>query len=191
MRDTADVVMCHDLQDRECVDEMLALDSVRVKLSKRKLRLERCKTSAAKAAAVYKAAKEAAQTARKDKMIAERKALNRGIFDSKKLPNIPFVKLNQAPRPDIGDQLKDLSKDERKNLKSADDERLARRLNKKNSKRQEIKIEKQKEILDRRIKSAGGSSYKSRVDPAKEGMKRSKRMRSDNAVFAKNKKKTS
>lgn len=177
-------------QDRECVDEMLALDSVRVKLSKRKLRLERCKTSAAKAAAVYKAAKEAAQTARKDKMIAERKALNRGIFDSKKLPNIPIVKLQQ-PRPDIGEQLKELSKDERKSLKSADDERLARRLNKKNSKRQEIKIEKQKEILDRKIKSAGGSNYKARIDPAKEGMKRSKRMRSDNAVFAKNKKKTS
>lgn len=174
-------------KDRECVDEMLAIDSIRVKLSKRKLRLERCKTSSAKAAAANKAAKEAAQVARKDKLISERKALTRGSFDANQLPLVPKVKA--APRPDIGDELKNLSKDERKALKSADDERLARRLEKKNLKRQSIKIEKQKEFLDQKIKSAGGSSYKARIDPAKEGMKRSKRMRSDKAVFAKNKKK--
>jgi len=180
------------MQDRECVDEMLALDSIRVKLSKRKLRLERCKTSSAKASAAYKAAKEAAQQARKEKLISDRKALNtpsrRGTFDSSKLPIVPKMR---EQRPDIGEQLKNLSKDERKSLKSNDDERNIRRLEKKNAKRQEIRIEKQKEVLDKKIKSAGGSNYKSRIDPAKEGMKRSKRMRSDNAVFAKNKKKSS
>lgn len=208
-RHTFTLTMLHrmTLQDRECVDEMLALDSVRVKLSKRKLRLERCKTSSAKAAAANKAAKEAAHAARKDKASLDRRnssqanassssatssTTRRGPFDAKNLPAVPSMKprVKATPRPDIGEQLKDLSKDERKVLKSGDDERLARRLNKKQAKREAIKIEKQKEALDKRIKTAGGSSYKARIDPAKDGMKRSKRMRSDKAVFAKNKKKT-
>lgn len=165
---------------------MLALDSTRVKLSKRKLRLERCKTSSAKAAAAAKAAKEAAYVARKEKQTADRKTRS-AQFDASKLPSVPSIP--KAPRPDIGEQLKSLSKEERKALKSSDDDRLTRRLEKKQAKREAIKLEKQKEVLDRKVKSAGGSSYKARVDPAKEGM-RKKRMRSDNAVFAKNRKKT-
>lgn len=184
------------LQDRECVDEMLAFDSTRVKLSKRKLRLERCKTMSAKAAAANKAAKEAAQAARKEKQspASDKKNANtsatRGSFNAKNFPPVPATIKPKAPRPDIGDQLKTLSKEERKALKQSDDERLARRLEKKQAKREQIKIEKQKEILDRKVKSAGGSAYKARIDPAKEGMlKKNKRMRSDNAVFAKNRKK--
>jgi nucleolar protein 12 len=163
---------------------MLALDGTRVKLSKRKLRLERCKSAAAKALAAHKAAKEAALREKAEARTKDRRAANKTPIGFRKPVVVPT-------RPDIGDQLKDLPKSDRKALKSSDDERLARRLAKKNSKRQEIGMIKAKEALDRRVKTAGGGGVGMRPkSAAKEGAKRKTRSRSDNLVFKKNTKKT-
>ncbi|KAF5315204.1 hypothetical protein D9619_007095 [Psilocybe cf. subviscida] len=96
--------------DRECVDEVLALEETKLKFAKRKLRVQRCKTAPG----------------------------------GKNAPNVNNDKRDKskskAPRPTVivpkgdprlGEKLHGLPKEERKQLKSADADRVARRLAKK------------------------------------------------------------
>lgn len=180
-------------QDRECVDEMLALDAQRVRLSKRKLRLERCKSlsaaaaakKAAEAASARAAAAEARERARKDKRSADAAA-------RRAAPRIDLSEL-PAPRPDIGESLRELSKEDRKALKESDAERAARRLEKKSRARLTMKMEKQKEVLDKRLKLAGkgGSAESKKFKAGKNdgGKSKKTRTRSDAMIKKKNTKK--
>ncbi|KAH7915476.1 hypothetical protein BJ138DRAFT_1141845 [Hygrophoropsis aurantiaca] len=98
--------------DRACVDEILALEEGKVKFAKRKLRVQRCKTLPG-TSLEYKAA------------------------PSSKGPNsIATSAISQpitVPKgdPTLGTKLAHLSKEERKQAKSSDTDRLARRLAKK------------------------------------------------------------
>ncbi|KAM0787423.1 hypothetical protein ACM66B_003505 [Microbotryomycetes sp. NB124-2] len=139
------------LKDDTCVDELLALpDGKKLKVSKRKVRLERCKTQVAAARA--KAAAASRQT----------KGLPMSKKASTKGPAAPPAVLSASPangsrrqavtiknrdpsattsRPVANEvvqkkaeQLSTLSKEDRKALKSTDAERLARRAQKKQAK---------------------------------------------------------
>lgn len=101
--------------DRESVDEVIALPSTKLKFAKRPIRVQQCKTL------------PGAQ---------KRPVLSAVPAGSKKAPK----KLRTAPavmpkgNPELGEKLKNLSKDERKAAKASDAERLARRLAKKQAK---------------------------------------------------------
>lgn len=197
-------------QDRECVDEMLALEPSRVKLSKRKLRMERCNTTkqAKKAAAAgakggkasnlpSKAADKAERQALKQKEKLQKGTAGQGsrptpAAGTPALPNINLAE-PMEPRPDHGEELKGLSKEDRKALKASDAERLQRRLEKKQRNRLSIKEAKSKELIDKKLKFAndgrkvGGTSGPKTTGA--EGKKKS-RIRSDKAIVKKNTKKT-
>lgn len=99
-----------EIQDRECVDEVLALEEQKLKFAKRKLRVQRCKSlPGAKVAVDAKTHPKAANTQRS--------------------APVPIV----IPKgdPALGDRLAHLSKDARKQAKSSDADRVARRLAKK------------------------------------------------------------
>lgn len=96
--------------DRECVDEVLALEEQKLKFAKRKLRVQRCKSlPGAKVAVDAKTHPKAANTPRS--------------------APVPIV----IPKgdPALGERLAHLSKDARKQAKSIDADRVARRLAKK------------------------------------------------------------
>ncbi|KAK4056012.1 Nucleolar protein 12 [Microbotryomycetes sp. JL221] len=140
------------MKDDTCVDELLALpDGKKLKVSKRKVRLERCKTQVAAARA-----KAAAQT-RQTKGLPRDKnksSSNFGARDSRKPAAPPAVlstssssgRANKSHRDstvhNIGnesaqkkaEQLASLPKEERKAVKASDAERLQRRAQKKQAK---------------------------------------------------------
>lgn len=100
-------------QDRECVDEILALEPGKLKFAKRKLRVERCK-------------------------VLPRSLNSRGPHTPTPAPSrSPRPSTKVAPttvpkgNPNLGAQLAHLPKDERKAAKAVDPERVARRLAKK------------------------------------------------------------
>ncbi|KAH7923351.1 hypothetical protein BV22DRAFT_1036440 [Leucogyrophana mollusca] len=99
--------------DRACVDEILALEESKVKFAKRKLRVQRCKT------------------------LPGTSDDNKAASSSSKSPRtIPTPTISQPmslPKgdPALGTKLAHLSKEERKQVKSSDADRLARRLAKK------------------------------------------------------------
>ncbi|KIJ64663.1 hypothetical protein HYDPIDRAFT_90009, partial [Hydnomerulius pinastri MD-312] len=94
--------------DRTCVDEILALDQGKLKFAKRKLRVQRCKTtpgaSAVKGTSPVKTPQATGRTP------------------------VPVVPKGD---PSLGEKLASLSKEERKQAKAADADRLARRMAKK------------------------------------------------------------
>jgi len=98
--------------DKDCVDEILAMDATRVKFAKRKLRVERCKSvpgTALKIKSTPAAAKGAPA------------------------PKAPRPEPVVVPKgdPALGERLAHLSKEDRKSAKSKDADRVARRLAKK------------------------------------------------------------
>ncbi|KAH9480621.1 Nucleolar protein 12 [Psilocybe cubensis] len=86
--------------DRECVDEILALEETKLKFAKRKLRVQRCK-------------------------IGGKQAPQSKAFSTATAIEIP------KGDPRLGERLHGLPKEERKQLKSSDADRVARRLAKK------------------------------------------------------------
>jgi nucleolar protein 12 len=98
-----------DQQDRESVEELLAMDEKKFRFAKRPLRVQPCKTLPLGARSTP--AESAAQKTRT-------------------LPKGPVPKGN----PKLGDAIKDLSKEERKMYKATDADRQARRMAKKKSK---------------------------------------------------------
>ncbi|KAJ8521664.1 hypothetical protein ONZ45_g1664 [Pleurotus djamor] len=96
--------------ERECVDELLALEEGKLKFAKRKLRVQRCKViPGTNAKSPSKAGVE--KVAGPSKPVA--------------IPSIP------KGDPRFGEKLVNLSKDERKKVKASDADRVARRLAKK------------------------------------------------------------
>ncbi|WRT65707.1 uncharacterized protein IL334_002654 [Kwoniella shivajii] len=111
--------------DRESVDEILALDSQKIKFAKRYLRVQPCKTLPTNKTlnnTIKSIASSATSTSFKtDKKAAKPKSYSRS---------------GPVPKgdPKLGEKIKDLSKDERKVFKSSDADRQARRLAKKKAK---------------------------------------------------------
>ncbi|KAH9999636.1 hypothetical protein BJV74DRAFT_709618, partial [Russula compacta] len=103
--------------DRECVDEILALEPGKLKFAKRKLRVERCKTLPSSLNAL------------------RNRDPHPSIVAPTRSARPPSTKLTPTTvpkgNPDLGVQLAHLSKAERKAAKAADPERVARRLSKK------------------------------------------------------------
>ncbi|TFK33036.1 hypothetical protein BDQ12DRAFT_691735 [Crucibulum laeve] len=96
--------------DRECVDEILALEEEKLKFAKRKLRVQRCKSLPGGAS------------------VASRKVATEAKGPKPRGAPVPII-----PRgnPLLGEKLAHLPKDERKQIKSTDADRVARRLAKK------------------------------------------------------------
>ncbi|KAF7967612.1 hypothetical protein HWV62_33661 [Athelia sp. TMB] len=100
--------------DRECVDEILSMEETKLKFAKRKLRVQRCKTLTA-------ASKPKTTPNPKAPAIAKARAPATAIA----IPSVP------KGDPNLGEKLAHLAKDERKQIKSSDADRVARRLAKK------------------------------------------------------------
>jgi len=113
--------------DANSVDEVLGLERP-LKVSKRKVRLERCKSTVA-------AARSKARTnARAEAAVAQAEAASKRQKDRK--PKRADKHAQAAPvDPELAEKLRGMSKDERKALKSTDETRLARRSDKKVQKR--------------------------------------------------------
>lgn len=149
-------------QDRQCVDEILALEQDKLKFAKRKLRVQRCKTlPGSRAATVHQAP---ASESRKAK-----------------------TAIVQLPKGDplLGDKLAHLSKDERKKVKSSDADRVARRLAKKKA-RMALGTS-VKRVGEDRDRVRRPSSLNKAGAPPKNEKKR--RVRSDNSIAKRNGKK--
>lgn len=95
-------------QDRTCVDEILALEPGKLKFAKRKLRVQRCRQVA---------------SATPVKSVPPSKP----IQTSNRVPVPPVPKGD----PSLGEKLVKLTKEERKRVKAADADRVARRVAKK------------------------------------------------------------
>lgn len=106
-------------QDRECVDEVLALDESKLKFAKRKLRVQRCKILPGSSAASRVRSVVGADSS----------------SHSSSRPGVPVVPISQPsiPKgdPSLGSKLAHLPKDQRKQIKSSNTDRVARRLAKK------------------------------------------------------------
>ncbi|KAK2463388.1 hypothetical protein APHAL10511_004614 [Amanita phalloides] len=122
--------------DRECVDEILALEEGKLKFAKRKLRAQKCKTIRGASistkqltADTHKSGKATPLSLSKSKsqqLQTKKSASKQGQLAQ---PPKPFV----IPKGDplLGDKLAHLSKEKRKQAKAADADRVARRLAKK------------------------------------------------------------
>jgi len=99
------------VQDRESVDELLAMDFAKLKFAKKPLRVQPCKTLPPPS--------------------STRPA--KSTTSDSKAPKAKPVKPASIPKgdPKLGEKLKGLSKEERKVAKSADADRQARRMAKK------------------------------------------------------------
>lgn len=99
------------IQDRESVEELLAMDESKFRFAKKKLRVQPCKTLPAKPR-------------------PDRNAAANGK-DQTKTASTPRPAFIPKGNPKLGEAIKDLSKEERKVYKSTDADRQARRLAKK------------------------------------------------------------
>jgi len=110
--------------DRECVDEILAMEENKLKFAKRKLRVQRCKT--------LPGARSSTNTGPKSP------APSRSRAPATPIPSIP------KGNPALGSILAHLPKDERKQIKASDADRVARRLAKKKARnvlaKQDVKL---------------------------------------------------
>ena len=150
-------------QDRACVDELLALEETKLKFAKRKLRVQRCKTlpsSTTKSPVTASAPKH------------------------KEAPTAIVIPKGD---PLLGEKLAGLSKDERKERKSTDVDRVARRLAKKKARMALTSVKSQGKDRER-IRKMIGQRKSSSGSGKKDGRPR-KRIRSVESVAKKNTKK--
>lgn len=103
------------MQDRECVDEVLAMEESKLKFAKRKLRVQRCKR-------IPEGLKHDLAHSTVVKSHAKSKPSSNHLAGSIIIPK---------GDPSLGRKLAGLSKEERKKLKLKDPDRKARRLAKK------------------------------------------------------------
>jgi nucleolar protein 12 len=108
-------ILINLLQDRECVDEVLAMEESKLKFAKRKLRVQRCKR-------IPEGLKNGVAHSTATKSQAKSKQTS-----SRSTGDIVVPKGD----PSLGMKLAGLSKEERKKLKSMDSDRKTRRLAKK------------------------------------------------------------
>ncbi|KAG6856357.1 hypothetical protein H0H87_005344 [Tephrocybe sp. NHM501043] len=159
--------------DHECVDEVLALEPLRLKFAKRKLRVQRCRTLPGSSASTRQA------TASK----------------AKETPNAAAAKRPEPiviPKgdPSLGEKLAHLPKEARKQYKSADADRVARRLAKKKARMTMPGVKVQGKDRDReRVRkggAGGGGAAKQKKVVSKKG-----RVRSEKSLEKRNGKKAS
>ncbi|KAI0372262.1 hypothetical protein BV20DRAFT_964390 [Pilatotrama ljubarskyi] len=142
--------------DRECVDEILALEEGKLKFAKRKLRVQRCKTlPGGPKLTAAKAIRGAASSSksRPGALASQAGRPNAGSSSSrpKSFPLVPA----RVPKgnPELGAKLAHLPKEERKRAKATDPDRVARRLAKKRA----------KALAEKGVKARGGEKERERV----------------------------
>ena len=176
------------VQDRECVDEILALEEGKLKFAKRKLRVQRCKTIPGSSlptkqltAETHKANKAKAQSQSKSKSQPPQQTKKASKQGQPVQPPKPIIVPKGDPK--LGDKLAHLPKDERKRAKAADADRVARRLAKK----------KARMAMGRKDNDQASSDGKKRVRVRKsaksEPKKKKGRMRSEASISKLNAKK--
>lgn len=160
-------------QDRECVDEVLALEQDRLKFAKRKLRVQRCKT--------LPGAPKLKFAGQKSPGAPQQKSRGDGPARSQTKPPVPI----HVPKgdPSLGTKIASLSKEERKKVKSTDADRVARRLAKKKAKALAEKGVKAKETVRERVRKRPQDKKGAAPEKGK------KRVRSDRALSKMNTKK--
>ena len=149
-------------QDRACVDELLALEETKLKFAKRKLRVQRCK--------ILPSSTKSSVTAA-----------------APKHKEAPAAIVIPKGDPLLGEKLAGLSKDERKQRKSTDVDRVARRLAKKKARMALTSVKSQGKDRERIRKMTG--QHKSSSGSGKKDGKARKRIRSAESVAKKNTKK--
>ncbi|CEL60425.1 Ser/Thr-rich protein T10 in DGCR region OS=Mus musculus GN=T10 PE=2 SV=1 [Rhizoctonia solani AG-1 IB] len=117
--------------DRASVDEILALEPGTIKLAKRKLRVQRCKT--VPGVSLPKTKVPFPEDKVKDPKKASKGDSNQKSDRQKGRPTTSKPALPRAD-PNLGERIRSLSKEERKSVKASDADRLARRLAKKKAK---------------------------------------------------------
>ncbi|KAI0250990.1 hypothetical protein BJV78DRAFT_1127163 [Lactifluus subvellereus] len=159
--------------DRECVDEILALEPGKLKFAKRKLRVDRCKTLPRSSKTPGPSNPRAAAT---PSTIAPSRSARPPTNPT---PTAVLPKGN----PDLGAQLAHLSKAERKAAKAVDAERVARRLAKKKA-RNTLRVPEQKKDRMRVRKNTAEHKNTGAAAPQKKS-----RVRSERSVARRNTKK--
>ncbi|GAA6022370.1 hypothetical protein JCM11491_003238 [Sporobolomyces phaffii] len=154
------------LTDEQCVDELLALPPGKnLKISKRKVRLERCKTSAAAARSKASARSNASGAAAAPPKPGSAKAAAGG-GPRRAVPIAAPRDPSARHRPStsasehqakLADALAKLEPDERKKIKAIDPERLARRAEKKKQKVLSERFERKQANLAKKGGSAAGA----------------------------------
>jgi nucleolar protein 12 len=119
-------------QSPECVDELLALEPAKLKLSSRKLRLERCQSSVK-----AKAIKQKESSSQKGDGDVKRQKAKR-TPSSTTSANVAATSSADAAK--FAEELAKLPKEQRKAIKANDEKRLARRLAKKKAKGEKAKV---------------------------------------------------
>ncbi|OCB88138.1 hypothetical protein A7U60_g4766 [Sanghuangporus baumii] len=155
--------------DRDCVDEVLAVEAEKLKFAKRTLRVQRCKTlpTAGPKPSTNKQAPS-------EKEIPHASTKTRSPAVSRSLPK---------GDPALGERLAGLPKEARKLAKATDPTRVARRLAKKKA-RMELE---QTENSSKRLRERKDKKVKSAVNTGRKGKK--KRERSERNLERKNVKK--
>ncbi|WVO18633.1 hypothetical protein L204_106352 [Cryptococcus depauperatus] len=150
--------------DQESVEEILALDSKKIKFAKRYLRVQPCKTlpSSNTLNNAIKKVAAGSLSSSKDK-IKKKKVTRVGVIPK--------------GDPALGEKLKELSKEERKAAKSSDTDRLARRLAKKQAK---LAMDKNKERS--RVKLSLTKAEKEKTNAAKKPKAKKGKKRAPGAI---------
>ncbi|KAG5642548.1 hypothetical protein DXG03_002587 [Asterophora parasitica] len=161
-------------QDRESVDEVLAMEPVKLKFAKRKLRVQRCRTLPGSSASTRQA------TAGK----GESKNKNSGH------PPAPAPIVVPKGDPSLGEKLAHLPKDARKQAKASDADRVARRLAKKKARMsmggKVVSKDRDRERVRKTGAAAGAAGGKKNVGA---GSNKKGRVRSDKSMAKRNGKK--
>ncbi|KAH9851826.1 hypothetical protein C2E23DRAFT_732469 [Lenzites betulinus] len=177
--------------DRESVDEILALEEGKLKFAKRKLRVQRCKTlpGGPKLTAVHnkKAARASASAHSKSAPNSNSRGPNGAPGASRPRPVAMVPVRIPKGNPELGAKLAHLPKEERKQAKATDADRVARRIAKKRA----------KVLAEKGVKSRSGDKERDRVrKPRAPGgtrdkghSKPQKRVRSGKAISKMNTKK--
>ena len=179
------------VQDRECVDEIIAMDPEKIILKKRKLRVQRCRTVPGQRSDKDKAGL---------KVVSSEKSLPRDA--NQQSPKKSSGGLNKASskepvtvpkgNPFLGKKLAGLSKEMRKQIKSTDKDRIARRLAKKKARaamaRNDVGIKESRPAIE---KGRMRERKHVKAKDANSGKKKGKgRQRSDKALTKMNMKKS-
>lgn len=152
--------------DRVCVDETLAMEESKLKFAKRKLRVQRCKVLPKGSATDKTATSKAATTS----------------HSAGAAPPIDVPKGD----PSLGEKIATLSKEERKQIKATDADRLARRMAKKKARmalaKQGVPVRGKEKDMVRTRKT--GAVKKAAIAPRKQS-----RIRSEKSMSKRNMKK--
>ncbi|CAE6532725.1 unnamed protein product [Rhizoctonia solani] len=169
--------------DRASADEILAMEPGTIKLAKRKLRIQRCKTVPGVSLQTSKSTH--ADKGPNSKKLSESDPSPRP--DRQKPRGIKSTLVIPRADPGLGERIRSLSKEERKSAKSSNTDRIARRLAKKKAK---VVSERgtRKEASRSKTSILGGRPGGAKSNKPKPG-KSGKRERSEKALLKKNVKK--